>query len=132
MADVANFGGYAKQFTLLLEPFQLERFGLTFDDVVKAVTTNNANAGGSVLRRGEMSFVIRGKGAFQTMGDIESTVVNTIDGTPVYVRDVATVRLDSMLPTGIFSKDYRGRVGRRNRAVASRRKSFAGARPRKG
>ena len=105
VADVANFGGYAKQFTLLLEPFQLERFGLTFDDVVKAVTTNNANAGGSVLQRGEMSFVIRGKGAFQQLGDIESTVVNTIEGTPVYVRDVATVRLDSMLPTGIFSKD---------------------------
>ncbi len=105
VADVANFGGYAKQFTLLLEPFQLERYGLTFDDVVKAVATNNANAGGSVLRRGEMSFVVRGKGAFQTMGDIESTVVNTIGGTPVYVRDVATVRLDSMLPTGIFSKN---------------------------
>jgi heavy metal efflux system protein len=105
VADVVNFGGHAKQFTLLLEPFQLERFGLTFDDVIKAVTTNNANAGGSVLRRGEMSFVIRGKGAFQSVGDIESTVINTIDGTPVYVRDVASVGLDSMLPTGIFSKD---------------------------
>ncbi len=105
VAEVINFGGYAKQYTLLIEPFQLERFGLTFDDVVKAVTTNNANAGGSVLRRGEMSFVIRGKGAFQSIGDIESTVINTVAGTPVYVRDVASVRLDSMLPTGIFSKD---------------------------
>ena len=105
VADVINFGGYAKQFTLMLEPIQLERFGLTFDDVVEAIKTNNANAGGSVLRRGEMSFVIRGQGAFQTVGDIESTVINTIGGTPVYVRDVASVGLDSMLPTGIFSKD---------------------------
>jgi len=107
VADVMNFGGYAKQFTLLIEPFQLERFGLTFDDVMLAVQTNNANAGGSVLRRGQMAFVIRGKGTFQTVQDIEATVINTAEGTPIYVRDVANVTLDSMLPTGIFSKDDR-------------------------
>ncbi len=105
VAEVVNFGGYVKQYTLLLQPFQLERFGLTFDDVVKAVQTNNANAGGSVLNRGEMSFVIRGRGAFQSIGDIESTVINTVGGTPIYVRDVADVTLEPMLPTGIFSKD---------------------------
>jgi cobalt-zinc-cadmium resistance protein CzcA len=105
VADVINFGGQAKQFTLKIEPFQLERFGLTFDDVIRAIETNNANAGGSVLRRGEMSFVIRGRGAFQTTEDIASTVINTSGGTPIHVRDVAAVELDSMLPTGIFSKD---------------------------
>lgn len=105
VADVINFGGQAKQFTLKIEPFQLERFGLTFDDVIRAIETNNANAGGSVLRRGEMSFVIRGRGAFQTTEDIASTVINTTGGTPIHVRDVAAVELDSMLPTGMFSKD---------------------------
>ncbi|MBX9788974.1 MAG: CusA/CzcA family heavy metal efflux RND transporter [Pirellulales bacterium] len=105
VAEVINFGGQAKQFTLRIEPFQLERFGLTFDDVIRAVETNNANAGGSVLRRGEMSFVIRGRGAFQTTDDIASTVINTSGGTPIHVRDVASVELDSMLPTGIFAKD---------------------------
>jgi len=105
VADVINFGGQAKQFTLKIEPFQLERFGLTFDDVIRAIETNNANAGGSVLRRGEMSFVIRGRGAFQTIEDIGSTVINTTGGTPIHVRDVAAVELDAMLPTGIFSKD---------------------------
>jgi cobalt-zinc-cadmium resistance protein CzcA len=105
VADVINFGGYAKQYTIKIEPFELERFGLTFDDVITAIETNNANAGGSVLRRGEMSFVIRGRGAFQSEHDIASTVINTSGGTPVYVRDVASVELDSMLPTGIFAKD---------------------------
>ncbi len=105
VAEVINLGGYAKQFTLKIEPFELERFGLTFDDVVQALETNNANAGGSVLRRGEMSFVIRGRGAFQSTDDIASTVINTSGGSPIYVRDVAKVELDSMLPTGIFAKD---------------------------
>jgi cobalt-zinc-cadmium resistance protein CzcA len=105
VAEVINFGGNAKQFTLVLQPFQLERFGLTLKDVVEAIQTNNANAGGSMLRRGDMSFVIRGRGSFQTVSDIESTVVNTIGGTPIYVRDVAHVGLEPMMPSGIFSKD---------------------------
>ena len=105
VAEVVNFGGYEKQYTLKLDPRRLERYAFTLHDVVSAVRTNNANAGGSVLRRGEMSFVIRGRGLLQNEKDIESTVVNTIGGTPVYVRDVATVTLDSRMPSGIFGKD---------------------------
>lgn len=105
VAEVINFGGQVKQFTLVLQAFQLEHYGLTLKDVVSAIETNNANAGGSVLRRGDMSFVIRGRGSFQTVADIESTVINTIGGTPIYVRDVAHVGLEPMLPNGIFSKD---------------------------
>lgn len=103
VAEVVNFGGLAKQYTLMLDPAQLERFGLTLADVIQAVQTNNANAGGSVLERGSMSFVIRGRGSFQNVEDIESTVINSLEGTPVYVRDVATVRLDAMVPSGTFA-----------------------------
>src|SRR5947207_379660 len=104
VADVANFGGLAKQYTVTLQPSQLEHFGLTVNDVVDAVKANNANAGGSVLSRGSMSFVIRGRGALKTEDDIRNVFINTIGGTPIYVRDVATVGLDAMLPAGIFSR----------------------------
>lgn len=105
VAEVINFGGLEKQYTLKLFPRRLERYRMTLDQVVEAVKTNNANAGGSVLRRGDMSFVIRGRGLLQNERDIEGTVVNTIGGTPVYLRDVAEVELDSRLPSGIFGKD---------------------------
>lgn len=105
VADVVNFGGLNKQYTILLEPAQLERFGLALDDVVNAVRANNANAGGSMLRRGEMSLVIRGRGSMQSVADIEQTVVNTISGTPVYVRDVGSVLIDSSYSPGIFGRD---------------------------
>lgn len=105
VAEVANFGGYEKQYTIELAPGQLERYGLTLNDVIDAVQANNANAGGSVLRRGEMSFVIRGRGTLRDEGDIEDTVINTVGGTPVYVRDVAVVTLDHRIPSGIFGKD---------------------------
>src|SRR5206468_5349255 len=103
VADVANFGGLAKQYTVMLEPGQLEHFGLTLNNVVDAVKANNANAGGSVLSRGSMSFVIRGRGALKTEDDIKNVFINTIGGTPIYVLDDGTVMLDSMLPSGLFS-----------------------------
>jgi cobalt-zinc-cadmium resistance protein CzcA len=112
VADVANFGGLAKQYTVTLQPNQLEHFGLTINDVVDAVKANNANAGGSVLSRGSMSFVIRGRGALKTEEDIRNVFINTIGGTPIYVRDVGTVGLDAMLPSGIFSRTQRKKDGK--------------------
>lgn len=105
VAEVINFGGDAKQFAVVLLPLQLERYGLTMNDIMQAIATNNANAGGSVLRRGDMSFVIRGRGTFQNVADIESTFVKTVGDAPIYLRDVAHVDLEPMLPNGIFSKD---------------------------
>lgn len=106
VAEVSNFGGYAKQYAVLLSPAQLQRFGLSLNDVVDAIQTNNATAGGSVLSRGSMSFVIRGRGSLQDAAEIGSVFIKSIGGTPIYVRDVAEVVLDSKVPAGIFSKDY--------------------------
>ncbi len=107
VAEVSNFGGYAKQHAVLLDPAQLLRFGLSVNDVVDAIRTNNASAGGSVLSRGSMSFVIRGRGSLQDEDEIGSIFIKSIGGTPIYVRDVAEVRLDSKVPAGIFSKDLK-------------------------
>lgn len=107
VAEVTNFGGMAKQFSIQLQPSQLRRYGLTFTEVVQAVQGNNSVAGGSVLRRGGSSFVIRGTGSLQTIPEIESIFVKSIGGTPVYLRDVGTVETDFAVRTGIFSKDHR-------------------------
>ena len=56
--EVSNFGGLSKQFAVTFQPAQLERYGLTLNDLVEAIKTNNASAGGSALPRGSMSFVI--------------------------------------------------------------------------
>ncbi len=106
VADVSNFGGYAKQFTATLNPAQLQHFNLALNDVIDAIKTNNASAGGSVVPRGSMSFVIRSRGSLQDTAEIGAIFLKSIGGTPIYVRDVAIVGLDSMVPSGIFSKDH--------------------------
>ncbi|MGJ0483580.1 MAG: efflux RND transporter permease subunit [Methylomicrobium sp.] len=105
VADVSNFGGYEKQYAVLMNPAQLHRFGLSLNDVVDAIQTNNESAGGSVLSRGSMSFVIRGRGALQSVEEIGNIFIKSHGGTPIYVRDVADVEIDSKVPSGLLSKD---------------------------
>ncbi len=107
VADVSNFGGFEKQYAVLMNPAQLQRFGLSLNDVVDAIQSNNESAGGSVLSRGSMSFVIRGRGALQDVAEIGNIFIKTFGGTPIYVHDVADVEIDAKVPAGILSKDIK-------------------------
>jgi cobalt-zinc-cadmium resistance protein CzcA len=106
VAEVSNFGGLKKQYAVTFQPRQLQRFALTLNDLVHAVQTNNASAGGSVLPRGSMSFVIRGSGSLEDLHQIENIFVKSIGGTPIYLKDVAVIGVDNQPPSGIYSKDW--------------------------
>jgi cobalt-zinc-cadmium resistance protein CzcA len=58
------------------------RFNISFSDLTAAITANNANAGGSVLNRGELGYIIRGIGLVQTLDDLGNIVVTQHNGTP--------------------------------------------------
>jgi len=105
VAEVSNFGGYEKQYAVTFRPNDLARYDLSLDDVIAAIESNNEAAGGSVLERGSMSFVIRGAGAIESLGQLESTYVKSVGGTPIFLRDVANVDIGTLIPIGIFSKD---------------------------
>jgi heavy metal efflux system protein len=106
VAEVANFGGYVKQYALIFNQAQLRRYGLTLGDVEDAITKNNSAGGGSVVSRGSMSMVVRGKGQIEDLVQIQNIFVKSIGGTPIYLKDVAEVTISTMVPNGIFSKDY--------------------------
>ncbi len=107
VGDVANFGGDAKQFVITVSPTQLQRYGISLTDVVDAVRANNATSGGSFITRGSMSFVVRGRGAVQDAREIGDIFVKSIGGGSTRVRDVAQVRIEPKIPTGVFGKDGR-------------------------
>jgi len=107
VGDVANFGGDAKQFVISIQPRNLQRFGISFTDVVDAVRSNNTTSGGSYITRGSMAFVVRGRGAVKNDKEIGDIFVKSIGGTPIYVRDVADVIIEPKIPTGFFGKDDR-------------------------
>lgn len=107
VAEVANLGGQERQFTARFNPFQLRRYDLTLEDIEEAITGNNASGGGSIVRRGDMSMVVRGQGLIETIEDLELTFIRTINGSPIYLRDLAEVREDYLRQNGIFGKDDR-------------------------
>jgi cobalt-zinc-cadmium resistance protein CzcA len=106
VAEVANFGGYEKQFAVTFNQSQLKRYGLSLGDVEDAIKKNNAAGGGSVVSRGSMSMVVRGKGQIENLDQIQNIFIKSIDGTPVYLKDLASVSIDTKVPNGIFAKDF--------------------------
>ena len=105
IADVTNFGGITTQFQLELDPTQLVRFNLSLKNVTDAINANSANAGGSVLTRGELGYVIRGIGLVQTLDDMGNIVVTQRNGTPIFVRDLGKLKSSSQERHGILGKD---------------------------
>src|SRR5260370_638075 len=93
------------KFQLELDPTQLMRFNLSLKNVTDAINANSANAGGSVLTRGELGYVIRGIGLVQTLDDMGDIVVTQRSGTPIFVRDLGILKLSSQERHGILGKD---------------------------
>jgi cobalt-zinc-cadmium resistance protein CzcA len=91
--DVNGMGGFVKQYQVLVDPAKLRKFDLTLHDIYDAVAKNNANAGGNVLDRHAERAIVRGLGLIKSVNDIESIIVKESGGTPVFVRDVAEVRI---------------------------------------
>ena len=105
VADVSNFGGLTTQYELELDPQQLMRFNISLSTITNAISANNANAGGSVLNRGELGYVIRGIGLVQTLDDLGNIVVTQHNGTPILVRDLGKLKLSNQERHGIVGKD---------------------------
>jgi cobalt-zinc-cadmium resistance protein CzcA len=106
VAECANFGGYQKQYVLSFNQAELKRYDLALGDIEDAITKNNAAGGGSVVRLGSMSMVIRARGEIEKISQIENIFIKSVGGTPVFLRDVASVSVGTLVPNGIFSKDY--------------------------
>lgn len=102
VADVVTFGGLVKQFHILVNPQQLQRYGLSIAQFTDIIRANNINTGGNILERGPQSIAIRGIGAVGSKGDIENIVLMSHKGVPVLIKDVAAVDIGSMPPSGIL------------------------------
>ncbi len=103
IADVQNFGGLVKQYSVILDPIKLRKFSLTASAVQNAIQANNANTGGNVIERGSQSLSIRGIGRIASPNDIGLIVLQSSSaGTPVYVRDVGSVEVTALPPEGIL------------------------------
>lgn len=106
--EVNSFGGRVKQFHVLPRPEMLRKYGISLADVVAALEQNNANASGGFLVHGWEQMNVVSKGLIRDLGDVDRMVLKAHDGTPVYLKDVAEVRVGHQARNGVVTQDGRG------------------------
>jgi len=111
VVEVNAFGGELKTYEVQVDPDRLNALNLSLDDVFEALEDNNANAGGGYMVRSGEQRVVRGEGLITSLDDIRGVRVATgVDGTAIFVRDVATVSFAPMVRHGAATRDGRGEV----------------------
>ncbi|OEZ95832.1 cobalt-zinc-cadmium resistance protein CzcA [Janthinobacterium sp. HH107] len=105
VADVSNFGGLTTQFMLELDPAKLDSYGFSLAQVKDAINANNLSGGGSVIDRGQQSYVVRGVGLLHSLDDMGNVVVSSNDGVPVLVKDLGKLAYGNVERRGILGKD---------------------------
>ncbi|HHF0581226.1 TPA: efflux RND transporter permease subunit [Legionella anisa] len=111
VAEVATAGGMVKQYQVILDPNRLRAFGLTLEQVKKAIQQGNKEAGGSSIEMGEAEYMLRAKGYIQSIKDIEAIPVGLgKKGIPILLKDVAYVQLGPQMRRGLTELNGKGEV----------------------
>jgi cobalt-zinc-cadmium resistance protein CzcA len=105
VAEINSYGGYEKQYQVLVNPDRLRHYQLSMDEVRTAIAANNANSGGGILPQGAEQFLVRGVGLARSVEDIGNIVLKEERGVAVFVRDVAQVKIGSAVRMGAIVKD---------------------------
>lgn len=111
VAEVASIGGFVKQYQIELSSTQMRAANVTLGEVMGAVQNANLNVGGKVIEENGAEFVLRGIGLVSSTEDLELIAVKAVDGTPIYLRDIATVQIGGDFRRGALDVNGAEAVG---------------------
>jgi Cu(I)/Ag(I) efflux system membrane protein CusA/SilA len=110
VAEVASFGGFEKQYQLVIDPVKLQFYNISMMNVMNSVKANNNDVGGRKFEMSDMAYIIRGLGYIKNKEDLENISVSNYNGIPVRVKDIGTVQMGGDLRLGIFDENGEGEV----------------------
>ena len=115
VAEVASVGGYQKQYQVTVDPNRLRAYGVTLTEVIDAIRQSNNDVGGRIIEFSGREYYVRGRGYIHDLGAIEKIALRTSGpgGTPLLVKDVATVRFGPEHPPRAARMERRRRGGGR-------------------
>jgi len=105
VAEINSQGGYVRQYQALVNPERMRHYEISLQQVYQSLARNNANSGGGVLPHYAEQYLIRGVGLAKGVDDIGSIVLKEVNGTPVYLRDVAQVTIGHEVRQGAVVKN---------------------------
>ena len=110
VTEINSFGGFVKQYNIIVQPGRLRLFGIGISEVLDAVSNNNSVSGGNYLEHNGEQYIIRGFGQINKVDDIKNIIITNINNKPVFVRDVATVETGTQIRQGGVTQDGKGEV----------------------
>ncbi|SHG91353.1 heavy metal efflux pump, CzcA family [Flavobacterium fluvii] len=110
VAEVASFGGFEKQYQLVLDPLKMQYYKVSMMEVMNAVKANNNDVGGRKFEMSDMSYIIRGLGYIKNIKDVEEIAIKNYNSIPVRVKDIGSIQMGGDLRLGIFDEDGKGEV----------------------
>ena len=105
--DVLSWGGQERQYQAVIDPLKLVKYGISYREVMEAIEANNRQVGGQFINMGPEQYLVRGLGLVRDEHELGLIVVKVVDGTPVYLRDVAEIRQAPGLRFGAVTRDGR-------------------------
>ena len=110
VAEVASFGGFEKQYQIVVDPVKLQFYKVSLTDVMNKVRGNNNDVGGRKFEMSDMAYIIRGLGYIKNKEDIESISLGQFNGIPVRVKDIGSVQMGGDLRLGLLDGNGNGEV----------------------
>lgn len=111
IVEISSFGGFLKHYEVAVDPERLSAMNVTLDEVIAALSANNANTGASYMERGENSLFIRTEGMIHSLDEIGMIFIKSANGIPIYVKDIATeIRFGHAKRFGAMTMDGKGEV----------------------
>jgi len=111
VAEVASIGGFVKQYQIELSNTKMRAANITMGEVMAAVQNANLNVGGKVIEENGAEFVLRGVGLIESTEDLELIPVKAVAGTPIYLKDIATVQIGGDFRRGALDINGHEAVG---------------------
>jgi Cu(I)/Ag(I) efflux system membrane protein CusA/SilA len=111
VSEVASIGGFVKEYQIDVDPKKIIAFNIHLPELVRAIKNSNVDVGAEVVEEGNREMIIRGIGFFKSMTDIEEVVVKVRNGTPIRVKDLASVQLGPAFRRGALDKNGKEAVG---------------------
>ncbi len=108
VSEVASFGGYQKQYQVVVDPLKLRYYGVTLTDVVAKIKENNNEVGGRKFEMSDIGYIIKSTGYIKDISEIENISIKTENTIPVRIRDIGTVQTGGELRLGIVDENGEG------------------------
>ena len=110
VTEVLGIGGFEKQFHVVVQPDALLRYNVSLNELIERVRANNLNVGAQYLESNSEQFIIRSVGLAKGIPDIENIVVKTVDGRPVYLSELAEIKIGGAIRRGLQTRNGEGEV----------------------